>query len=370
MNAAYHTNTEVALLRHRQKRRAIEVGNLVIGGEAPIVVQSMTNTDTRDIAGTLDQITRLAAAGCELARVALLNSEAARALPEICRRSPLPIVADIHFDYRLALAAITAGVVKLRLNPGNIGNAEQVRQVAQAAEQAGVAIRIGINSASLEKDILARDGGATPQGMVDSALGHISLLEAVGFERIIVSLKAPDVLRTVAAYRLMATACDYPLHLGITHAGLPSSAIVVSSVGLGILLAEGLGDTIRVSLTGDPVLEVETAFRILSSLELRHRGVRLISCPTCGRCRVDLTSIATAVEQLIAPYQGEPLTVAVMGCEVNGPGEAKEADIGIAAGQGQALIFLKGEVIAKVDPADLITAFSAAFNRLTGMTSS
>ena len=356
--------TSVVPFIQRQWRREVRVGNLIIGGDAPILVQSMTTSDTRDVEATLQQIAELASAGCELVRLAVLNSEAAKALPEICRRSPLPLVADIHFDHRLALAAIVAGVVKLRLNPGNIGSATKVRQVAEAAEAAEVAIRIGINSASLEKEILARYGGATPEGMVESALGHVHLLEEVGFEDIIISLKAPDVPRTVQAYRLMAKACDYPLHIGITHAGPPGSGSIVSSVGLGILLAEGLGDTIRVSLTGDPVLEVQTAFRILESLEIRRSSVRLISCPTCGRCRVDLAAITSEVERLLSTYHGEPLTVAVMGCEVNGPGEAKEADIGLAAGQGQGLIFVKGEVVAKAEPDNLLQAFIEELNKI------
>lgn len=351
----------------RRQRRVVTMRGASFGGDAPILVQSMTNTDTRDIPATLHQIHRLQHAGCELVRLAVLNSEAGAALRTLRDATEMPLAADIHFDYRLALQAIDAGFDKLRLNPGNIGGAERVRQVARKAKAAGIPIRIGINAASLEKEIMAKHGAATPEAMVESALSHVQMLEQEGFDQILVSLKAPDVLRTVQAYRLMADCADYPLHIGITHAGPPNTAIVVSSVGLGILLAEGLGDTIRVSLTGDPVLEVDVAWRILSSLELRLRGARLVSCPTCGRCQVDLTSLAEQVERLLASYQGPPITVAVMGCEVNGPGEAREADLGLAAGQGLGLIFRKGNVVAKVPPERFLEAFLDEFQTLTGI---
>jgi len=338
-------------------RQEVRVRDIVIGGTAPITVQSMTNTDTRDVAATIAQIQQLQQAGCEIVRLAVLNSQAAAALPQIRQKVDLPLVADIHFDYRLALAAIAAGFDKLRLNPGNMGDRGQIRQVAQAAKAAGVPIRIGINSASLEKELLHTYGGATPEAMVASALKHIAYLEAEDFNDIIVSLKAPDLPRTVAAYRLMAAACHYPLHIGITHAGSPQRGIITSAAGLAILLAEGLGDTLRVSLTGDPVTEVETGWRILASLELREYGVRLISCPTCGRCQVDLAALVTQVEELLLGYQGPVQSVAVMGCEVNGPGEAQEVDLGIAAGQGMGLIFRRGEVVAKVAPQELLTEF-------------
>jgi len=353
-------------MRTRKVRRSVRVGDITIGGDAFVSVQSMTNTDTRDVEATVQQIQALAAAGADIVRIAVLNHHAADVLPEIKRQTSIPLVADIHFDYRLALAAIDAGFDKLRINPGNIGDADRVEQVAKAAKAAGVPIRIGINSASLDQRLLAQYGGVTPEAMVESALEHVAILEHVNFEDIIIALKAPDVWRTVASYRMLADKCTYPLHIGITHAGLPSSGIVTSSVGLGILLAEGLGDTLRVSLSSDPVEEVYTGWRILESLDIRRRGVRLVACPACGRCQVDLYGIAQEVERLCASYQGSPLTVAVMGCEVNGPGEAREADIGIAAGQSMGLIFSHGEIIAKVAPADFISAFRSAFAEMTG----
>ena len=341
----------------RRKTKEVKLHQFSLGGIAPIRVQSMTNTDTRDIASTITQIKRLEDAGCEIVRLAVLNSEAAANLVAIRRSTEIALVADIHFDYRLALAAVQAGFDKLRLNPGNIGEASRVRQVAHAAKEAGIPIRIGINSASLEKTLLAKYGAASPAAMVESALSHVQILEEENFEEILVSLKAPDVERTVEAYRLFSQTSAYPLHIGITHAGPPSNGIVNSAVGLGILLAEGIGDTLRVSLTADPVLEVETGWRILESLAIRKRGVTLVSCPTCGRCQVDLASIVNEVEKLIADYRGYDITVAVMGCEVNGPGEALEADLGLAAGQGQGLIFKHGEVIAKVAPEHLLAVF-------------
>ena len=353
-------------MRTRRMRRKVYVGDVAIGGDSFISVQSMTNTDTRNVGATVQQIKALSAAGADIVRVAVLNHHAADVLPEIKRRSTVPLVADIHFDYRLALAAIEAGFDKLRINPGNIGDADRVEQVARAAKAAKVPIRIGINSASLDKRLLEQYGGVTPEAMVASALEHVAILEHINFEDIIIALKAPDVWRTIASYRLLADRCDYPLHVGITHAGLPSSGIVTSSVGLGILLSEGLGDTMRVSLSCDPVEEVYTGWRILESLDIRRRGVRLVSCPACGRCQVDLYSIAQEVERWCASYDGPPLTVAVMGCEVNGPGEAREADIGIAAGQSMGFIFSRGEIIAKVHPEHFVTAFRSAFAEMTG----
>ena len=325
----------------------MSVGPLVIGGAAPISVQSMTKTDTRDVTATLEQIARLSAADCELVRCAVPDREAASALGDIVAGSPIPVVADIHFNPDLALLAIGAGVAKLRINPGTLGDREVVRMVVKRAAESGVPIRIGINAGSLEREYLQRDGWPSPEGMVDSALSHIGILERLGFEEIVVSLKASDVPRTMAAYRMLAQKCDYPLHVGITEAGAGERAVIKSSVGIGALLAEGIGDTIRVSLTDDPVREVEVAYGILKSLGLRQRGPEFISCPVCGRCEVDLSNLAAEVEKRLSDLKA-PITIAVMGCAVNGPGEAREADIGFAAGQGQGAIFRKGELLRTV----------------------
>lgn len=339
----------------REETRQVKVGAVAIGGGAPISVQSMTNTDTRDVEGTVEQIRRLAVAGCEVVRVAIPDREAAEALGRIVALSPLPVVADIHFDYRLALLAVEQGAAKIRINPGNIGSREKVREVVRAASAAGIPLRIGVNAGSLAKRIKDTYGGATPEAMVASAAEQIELLEELGFSDIVVSLKASDVPRTVTAYRLFAERFSYPLHLGITEAGLPPEGLVRSAVGLGILLAEGLGDTVRVSLTGDPVAEVRAAYGILGALHLRRRGPEVISCPTCGRCQVDLTALAEEVSQRVASFP-EPVRIAVMGCAVNGPGEAAEADIGIAGGRGEGLIFRGGKPVRKVPQEALVNA--------------
>jgi (E)-4-hydroxy-3-methylbut-2-enyl-diphosphate synthase len=315
----------------------------------------MTNTDTRDIKATLRQIEALKEAGCEIVRLAVPDEEAAGALKELCRRAPLPLVADIHFDYRLALAAIEAGVAGLRLNPGNIGGPERVRAVAKAAKERGIPIRIGVNAGSLEKSIREREGGVTPEGMVESALRQAALLEEEGHSAIVLSLKASDVPLTIRAYELAAARCDYPLHLGITEAGTPWRGTIRSAVGIGALLAQGIGDTIRVSLTGDPVEEVRVGYEILKALNLRQRGPVLISCPTCGRCQVDLIRLAQEVEKSLAGLE-VPLKIAVMGCAVNGPGEAADADFGIAGGRGAGLIFRHGQIAKKVPEAELVSA--------------
>lgn len=328
----------------RWKTRPTKVRNLTIGGGAPIVVQSMTNTDTRDVQATLTQISALAKAGCELVRVAVPDERATEALTDICREAAIPVVADIHFDYRLALAAVEAGVGKLRINPGNIGSRQRVEAVVAAAQERKIPIRIGVNAGSLEKPLLDRYGGPVSKALVESALGHISILEDLHFNDIVVSLKASDVGTAVEAYRMMAARTSYPLHLGITEAGTPFYGTVKSSVGLGVMLAMGLGDTLRVSLTGDPVKEVEVAYGILRSLGLRQQGVEIISCPTCGRCQIDLITIAEAVENRLRHIK-VPLTVAVMGCAVNGPGEARDADIGIAGGKRNVVLFRRGELI-------------------------
>ncbi|MDA8443049.1 MAG: flavodoxin-dependent (E)-4-hydroxy-3-methylbut-2-enyl-diphosphate synthase [Peptococcaceae bacterium] len=347
----------------RRKTRQIMVGAVPIGGSAPIVVQSMTNTDTRDIQGTLGQINALHRAGCEIVRLAVLDLDAARALQTIKLSSPVPLIADIHFDYRLALEALAAGVEGLRLNPGNIGAAWKVREVVQAAKASRIPIRVGVNSGSIEKEILAKYGGPTAQGMVESALKHIRILEELDFAAIKVSLKASHVPLMLAAYRLLAGEVDYPLHLGVTEAGTVTSGTIKSAVGIGALLAEGIGDTIRVSLTGDPIPEIKVAYAILQSLGLRQRGAEIIACPTCGRTQIDLTQLAEQVEAKLANIT-KPIKVAVMGCVVNGPGEAREADIGVAGGQGEGLIFRKGEIVAKVPEDQLLQVLCQYIDQL------
>lgn len=331
----------------RRKSRKIRLGSLHIGGDAPIAVQSMVNTATRDAEATAEQVAQLAAAGADCVRVAVPDQAAARALRAIHDLSPVPLIADIHFNHRLALAALEAGFEGLRINPGNIGGEKSVAAVVDAARAAGACIRVGVNSGSVEKALLERYGGPTPEAMVRSALGHVRILEDRGFYNTKISLKSSSVRDTVEAYRLLGALCDYPLHIGITEAGTLLSGAVKSALGLGILLAEGLGDTLRVSLTHDPVREVDVAYMILRGLDVRSRGPELISCPTCGRTRIDLIGLARAVEKAIAVFP-QSFTVAVMGCEVNGPGEAREADIGIAAGAGKGVLFRKGEAVRTV----------------------
>lgn len=338
----------------RKKTRRIHIGAVPIGGGAPIAVQSMTNTKTADAAATVAQIKALAAAGCDIVRLAVPDMAAAKTLGEIIRAVAVPLVADIHFDYRLALEAIRQGIAALRLNPGNIGGADNVRAVTAAAKKAHIPIRIGVNAGSLDKKLLAKYGRPTAEALVESALGHVRLLEAENFHDIKISLKAHDVPLTIAAYRKMSEAVDYPLHLGITEAGTPQSGMIKSAVGIGALLAEGIGDTIRVSLTGDPLVEVKVANEILKSLGLREYGPTLIACPTCGRTSIDLAQIAADVEARLAGVS-RPIQVAVMGCVVNGPGEAREADVGIAGGRGEGLVFRKGEVLRRVPEDQLVT---------------
>lgn len=330
-----------------RRTRQINIGGVPVGGGAPVAVQSMTNTDTRDAASTLAQIRRLASAGCELVRVAVPDAEAAASLKDICQGSPIPVVADIHFDHRLALAALDSEVSALRINPGNIGSEDAVDKVVKAAASRKAPIRIGVNSGSVEKELLARFGGPTPEAMVESALRHVKLLEDRDFYDIKISLKSSSVTDTIAAYRLVAARSDYPLHIGITEAGTLLKGAVKSAVGLGILLADGIGDTMRVSLTHDPVREIEVAYDILRALGLRTRGPELISCPTCGRTEIDLIGLAEDVQARISGIP-ENFTVAVMGCVVNGPGEAREADIGIAGGRGKGILFRKGEKLRSV----------------------
>ena len=340
----------------RRKTRQLHVGSVAVGGDAPIAVQSMTNTHTDDAAATLEQIQRLADAGCDIIRCAVPDMAAAEGLKTICKESPVPVIADIHFDYKLALAAIEAGVDGLRLNPGNIGGEEKVRAVVEAAKERNIPIRIGVNAGSLPKDLLEKYGHPTAEALVEAAWRHVRILEAMDYRNIKISLKAHDVPLTLEAYRLMAAQCDYPLHVGITEAGTVNSGIIKSAVGIGTLLAEGIGDTIRVSLTGDPVNEVRVAYDILKSLGLREHGPTLISCPTCGRTQIDLIGLANQVETLV---QGYPLDikVAVMGCVVNGPGEAREADIGIAGGKGEAVLFIHGKPIKKLTGDNILDQF-------------
>lgn len=337
----------------RRMTRQLHVGGVLIGGGAPVAVQSMTNTHTDDAAATLAQIKRLAEAGCDIIRCAVPDMAAAEGLKTICKESPIPVIADIHFDYKLALAAIDAGVDGLRLNPGNIGGKDRVRVVVEAAKERQLPIRIGVNAGSLPKDLLEKYGHPTAEALVEAAWRHIHILEDMDYRNIKISLKAHDVPLTLAAYRLMAAQCDYPLHVGITEAGTVNSGIIKSAVGIGTLLAEGIGDTIRVSLTGDPVNEVKVAYDILKALGLREHGPTLISCPTCGRTRINLEKLALEVERRLANIS-EPISVAVMGCVVNGPGEAREADVGLAGGIGEGLIFRKGQVLRKVSEDKLI----------------
>lgn len=337
----------------RRKTRRVVVGGVAIGGGAPITVQSMTKTDTRDIEATVRQLESLAKAGCEIARCAIPDAAAAAAFAEIKRRSPLPLVADIHFDYRLALAAVAAGADKLRINPGNIGGREGVREVARAAKERGIPIRVGVNAGSLEKDLLAKYGAPCAEALVESARRSASLLEDEGFSDIVISIKASDVVTTVEAYEAISEETDYPLHVGLTEAGGPRAGAVKSAVAIGALLLKGIGDTIRVSLTAEPEEEVRVAREILSSVGLRRFGVEVISCPTCGRCHGDLFGIVREVERRVAGIDA-PIRVAVMGCEVNGPGEAREADIGVALGEGAGLLFARGKPAGRVPQGEIV----------------
>lgn len=348
---------------HRRKTRQISVGPVKIGGDAPVSVQSMTKTDTRDVRRTVAQIRRLEKAGCEIIRVAVVDREAARAIGEIKKRIHIPLIADIHFHHRLALEALKSGADGLRINPGNIGGRDRLKAVVLEAKGRCVPIRIGVNAGSLEKDLLTRFGGVTPDAMVESALRSIDWMEGLGFREIKVSLKASDVPRTLEAYRLFSRRSDYPLHVGVTEAGRGMGAIVKSSIGIGFLLSEGIGDTLRVSLTGDPVEEVHAGYEILRALRIRQKGVEIISCPTCGRCEINILQIVKKVEKGIQQIT-TPLTVAIMGCVVNGPGEAKEADVGIAGGKGAGVLFRKGKVVAKVKERDFVKALLNEVNQV------
>ena len=337
----------------RKKTRRIYIGNVAIGDGAPISVQSMTNTKTTDTEATVAQINALQAAGCDIVRLAVPDMEAAQNLGNIIAKVKVPLVADIHFDYRLALEAINQGISALRLNPGNIGSEERVRAVVKEAKAYHIPIRIGVNAGSLDKTLLEKYGGVTAEALVESALQHVRILEQQGFYDMKISLKAHDVPLTLESYQLMSEKVDYPLHLGITEAGTARTGMIKSAVGIGALLAQGIGDTFRISLTGDPVVEVKVANEILKSLGMREYGPTLISCPTCGRTCIDLAGIAEQVEERLSDIK-DPISVAVMGCVVNGPGEARGADVGIAGGNGVGLVFRKGEIIRKVDEKDLV----------------
>jgi (E)-4-hydroxy-3-methylbut-2-enyl-diphosphate synthase len=340
----------------RNQTRAAKAGPLTIGGGAPVVLQSMTNTDTSDVNATLAQIAMLQEAGCELVRVAVPDEKAVKALPALVEQSPLPLVADIHFNYRYALAAIAAGVAKLRINPGNIGGEKRLALVVEQAGLRHIPLRIGVNAGSLEKRLLEKYGKATPEAMVESALDHIRMVEKLGFNHLVISMKASSVPLTVEAYRMFARESDYPLHLGVTEAGSSFTGTVYSAAGIGAMLLDGIGDTIRVSLTAHPAEEIRVAREILAAAEVRRFGPRIISCPTCGRTQIELMELAQQLEKRISHIR-EPLTLAVMGCAVNGPGEAREADLGIAGGKNQGLIFRSGEIVRKVPQERLLEEF-------------
>ncbi len=350
----------------RRVTRTIRLGRVPVGGESPVAVQSMTNTDTRDVAATAAQINALAAAGCDIVRVAVPDMAAARAITAIRDAITVPLIADIHFDARLAMAAMEHGAEGIRINPGNLGGEEKVARVVAAARHHRVPIRVGVNSGSIEKDLLAAHGYPTPENttaLLESALRNVRLIERHGYQELKISLKSSDVLTTIAGYRRLSRATDYPLHLGVTEAGGLIAGTVKSSVALGILLAEGIGDTLRISLTRDPLEEVRVAFELLRALRIRERGPELISCPTCGRTRIDLFGLAEQVEKLVQAME-TPLKVAVMGCVVNGPGEARQADIGIAGGNGVGIIFKKGEIWKKVAEEELLPLFTAELKKM------
>ena len=339
----------------RSTTKEITIGNRVIGGDNPILIQSMTNTKTEDVAATVAQITQLAQAGCDIIRCAVPTMEAAEALGEIKKQVSIPVVADIDFDYRLAIAAMEHGADKIRINPGNIGSEERIKAVVDVAKERHIPIRVGVNSGSLEKDLVAKYHGVTAEGIVESALDKVHTIEQLGYDNLVVSIKSSDVLMCVRAHELISEQMDYPLHVGITESGTINSGNIKSAIGLGLILHQGIGDTIRVSLTGDPIEEIKSAKLILRTLGLRQGGIEVVSCPTCGRTQIDLIGLANQVERMVADYPLD-IKVAVMGCVVNGPGEAKEADLGIAGGIGEGLVIKHGEVIRKVPEEQLLDA--------------
>lgn len=345
--------------------RRVRIGKTAIGGGEPVAIQSMTTAYTADVRKTVEQILALEKAGCEIVRVAVLDEESAKAIYEIKNQINIPLVADIHFDYRLALICMERGIDKIRINPGNIGSEDRAKAVCQEAKKRGIPIRIGVNGGSLEKEILAKYGEATPEAMVESALGHVRILEKYDFFDTVISMKSSDVKKTIEAYRLARETFDYPLHIGVTEAGTYKSGVIKSAIGIGSLLADGIGETIRVSLTDDPVLEVETAKIILKSLGLRTGGVEVVSCPTCARCRINLIPIAKEVNERLENCN-KNIKVAVMGCVVNGPGEAKDADIGIAGGDGCAMLFKKGEIVGKIPEDKIVETLMDEIDKLEG----
>lgn len=347
----------------RRISRKVKVGNIYVGGDAPITIQSMTTSRTKNVKDTLEQIERLYKAGCDIIRCAVLDTDDAESLKEITKLSPIPVVADIHFDYRLALQAIENGVSALRINPGNIGSIDRITAVVNACKEKQIPIRIGVNSGSLEKDILERDGKPTAEGLVESALRHVKILEDLDFHDIVISIKSSNVNMMLDCYRSIAEKCDYPLHLGVTESGTTFKGTIKSSIGIGTLLAEGIGDTIRVSLTSDPIEEIKVGIEILKALGLKKKGVEFVSCPTCGRTQINLIKIAEEVESRLE-FCEKNIKVAVMGCVVNGPGEAREADIGIAGGKGLGIIFKKGEILKKVKEEELVDALMEEINNL------
>lgn len=341
---------------HRETTKEIHIGNAVIGGGNPILIQSMTNTDTADVEATVAQILRLEEAGCQIVRSTANTEAAARAFGDIKKRINIPIVADIHFDYKLAILAMESGADKIRINPGNIGGEENLKKVVNVAKERNIPIRVGVNSGSLEKNLVEKYSGVTAEGIVESALDKVAMIEACGYDNIVISIKSSDVMMCVKAHELIAQETTYPLHVGITEAGTVYRGNIKSAVGLGIILGQGIGDTIRVSLTSDPVDEIVSAKTILRALELRKEGIELVSCPTCGRTKIDMIGLAEQVEKLVQEYDHLNIKVAVMGCAVNGPGEAKEADLGVAGGVGEGLLFKKGVIVKKLPQEELLNA--------------
>lgn len=340
----------------RKNTRVVNIGGVLIGGNNPIAIQSMTNTKTEDVSATVNQILRLEEAGCEIIRCAVPTMEAAEAIGEIKKRVHIPVVADIHFDYRLAIAAMENGVDKIRINPGNIGSPERIKAVVDAAKEMNIPIRVGVNSGSLEKNLVEKYGGVTAEGIVESALDKVKIIEDMGYDNLVISIKSSDVMMCVKAHELISEKTDYPLHVGITESGTVMTGSIKSAVGLGLILGQGIGDTIRVSLTGDPVEEIKAAKTILKTLGIRQSGIEIVSCPTCGRTSIDLIGLAQKVEKLAADYDNLNLKLAVMGCVVNGPGEAREADLGVAGGKGEGILIKKGEVVKKMPEAELLSA--------------
>ena len=340
----------------RKNTKVINIGNVAIGGGKPIAIQSMTNTKTEDVKATVGQIARLEESGCEIIRCAVPTMEAAKALTEIKKQIHIPLVADIHFDYRLAIAAMENGADKIRINPGNIGSLDRIKAVVDVAKQRSIPIRVGVNSGSLEKNLIEKYGGVTAEGIVESALDKVRIIEEMDYDNLVISIKSSNVMMCVKAHELIAEKTDYPLHVGITESGTVLTGSIKSAVGLGLILGQGIGDTIRVSLTGDPVEEIKAARTILKTLEIRRSGIEIVSCPTCGRTSIDLIGLAQKVEKLASDYDNLNLKLAVMGCVVNGPGEAREADLGIAGGNGEGILIKKGEVIKKMPESELLMA--------------